>query len=203
MKKTHIKENGFEGGVGGSNGTVNYQTGYGTPTSPDNSQNSNQFASSTNNKAINQNDGDRKDGAAKSGSMSNNIDAIYAKPQTPNPDEFISGIKYEMGQQNKKDKEKAKEIALANLAKDPKFYSSLKMLGIDDATMMDNVTELKHPNDAPRKSTVKPKTEETKKIFMELATNRDNKYAVNSGISAVMKQMWEAKQKRNDWREGK
>ena len=41
-----IKENSFEGGVGGLNGTLNYQTGYGTPAGPDNSQNMSAFSTS-------------------------------------------------------------------------------------------------------------------------------------------------------------
>jgi len=197
-----IKENSFEGGVGGSNGTLNYQTGYGTPAGPDNSQNMGAFPSSDNNKAVNQNSNTTKD-TPNTGSVEKDINGIFAKKQTPTPDEIISGIKYELGQQNKKDKRKAKEEVVKNLKKDPRFYTDLKMLNIDDKSMVDNMTENKHPNDAPAKTKVTAKVEETKKIFTELAHGRDNKYVVNSEISTVMKQMWEQKQQRNNWRSGK
>lgn len=145
MSKQPIKENEFFPAPGGSNGTVNYQTGYGTPSSPDISQNPNHFEHSDNNKAVNQNSNVAQD--AQSGSMQAGVDALYAgKKETPTPDEVVTGIKYELGQQIKKDKRKAKETVLANLRKDPKFYSGLKMLGIDDKSMVDNMTENNEKN---------------------------------------------------------
>ena len=195
MSKQRIDENSFEGGVGGSAGTLNYQTGYGTPASPNN-QNPDHFESSNNNKAVNQNSNVAKN-AQSTGSMEKSVDALYAgKKETPTPDEVVTGIKYELGQQIKKDKRVAKEEVMKNLRKNPKFYSSLAMLGINDKDMVDNMTENKHPNDAPARLKITPNVEETKKIFAEMMKGHDTKYVVNSQICDVMKQMWEQKKAR-------
>ena len=193
-----IKENNFEGG-GGMTGTQNYGQSYGTFASPDVSQNPASFASSNNNKCVNSHGNTAKD-IPKSGSLERDLGAIYSKKDTPTPDEIVTGIKHELGQMVKKDKRKAKEIVLTNCKKDPHYYSNGGMLNMTDAQMINNMTENKHPNDAPARGKVSAKSDETKKIFTELAKGRDNKYVVNSGISDVMKQMWEQKQQRNSWR---
>jgi hypothetical protein len=196
MSKSHIRENGFEGAGGGTSGTLNYQTGYGTFASPAVSQNSNNFVTANNNKAVNQNSNTCKDAPNKR-DMGQDINAIYAKKDTPTPDEVVSGIKYEMGQQIKKDKRTAKEEVLKNLKKDPHFYSGLKMLNIDDKSMVDNMTESKkHPNDGAAKTKITPNVDETKKIFSEMAAANGKKYVVNSQICDVMKEMWAAKNAR-------
>jgi hypothetical protein len=46
MAKRNIKENSFEGAPGGGSGTLNYQTGYGTPSGGNVTQNPSHFASS-------------------------------------------------------------------------------------------------------------------------------------------------------------
>jgi len=197
-----IYENEFSPAGGGSNGTLNYQTGYGTPAGPDNSQNLGAFPSSDNNKAVNQNSNTTKD-TPNTGSVEKDINGIFSKKQTPTPDEIIAGIKYELGRQNKKDKCKAKEEVMQNLKINPRHYTDLKMLNIDDKSMTDNMNENKHPNDAPAKIKISSNIDETKKIFTELAHGRDNKYVVNFEICSVMKRMWEQKQQRNNWRSGK
>lgn len=198
MSEKQIKENEFFGAPGGTSGTVNYQTGYGTHASPDASQSPAHFQSG---KSVDNHSNTTKD-VPDSGSMERDLGAIYAKRDTPTPDEVVSGIKYEMGQQIKKDKRKAKEIVLSNLKKDPHFYGKLKMLNIDDESMMQNMTENKHPNDAPARPKVAGNVVETKKIFAEMANGRDHKYVVNSAICDVMKQMWETKKQRSSWRNG-
>jgi len=200
-KQTAIKENSFEGGVGGTAGTLGYQTGYGTFSSPEVSQNSNNFANYNNNKGIGQNSNTRKN-PPKGGSLEQDVNAIYSKKDTPSPDEIVSGIKYEMGQQIKKDKRIAKETVLANCKKDPHYYGKLKMLNIDDESMVDNMSENKHPNDSPAKLKITPNIDETKKIFSEMAKNHDEKYVVNSNLVDVMKKMWADKKQRNSWRHG-
>ena len=78
------------------------------------------------------------------------------------------------------------------------------MLNIDDEHMMDNMTEQKqHPNDRPKTTKVTSNIDETKKIFTELLKEKDSKYVVNSGISEVMKEMWQNKQNRSAWKSGK
>ena len=199
MSNAPIKENEFFGAPGGSSGTVSYGTPYGTPSGPNTSQDPSHFQGSDNNKAVNQMGNTAKE-SPKAGSMKKDLAAIYAKKDTPSPDEIVAGIKYEMGQQNKKDKRMAKEAVLSNLKKDPHFYTSLKMLNIDDKSMVDNMTESKHPNDAPARDKVTPNIEETKRIFAEMQQGKQKKYVVNSQICDVMKEMWEAKKARNTWR---
>ena len=145
MNKSQVKENEFSGAPGGTNGTDNYQTGYGTFGSPDVSQNPNLFANSNNNKAVNQNSNTVKDAPNKV-STDQQVNALFSKKETPTPDEIVTGIKYELGQQIKKDKAMAKDTVLKNLRKDPKFYTGLKMMNITDKDMVDNMTENKNPN---------------------------------------------------------
>jgi hypothetical protein len=201
MQKHSLNENSFEGGVGGFTGTVNTQASLGTFASPEASQNSHNFAHSDNNKSVNQHGNTRKD-APGTGSLNQDVNAVFAKGKTPTPDEVAAGIKYELGQQIKKDKYEAKKLVMTNLRKDPKFYSGLKMLNIDDESMVKNMSEQKHPNDKPMTEKVKVNTDEAKKIFAEMAQAKDNKYVVNSGIVDVMQEMWEAKRQRSAWKNG-
>jgi hypothetical protein len=192
MSNRPVKENAFDAAPGGAAGAISYQAPYGTPAGPNQSQDPDHFQSSHRNKADSKN---------KQGVTGQDLDQLYASPQTsPTPDEIIAGMKYEMGQQIKKDKPSAKKAVVANLKKDPKFYSSLKQLNISDKDMVDNMTENRHPNDAPARPAVKPNIEETKKIFAEMAKGHDKKYVVNAEICDVMKEMWAAKNARSAWR---
>jgi hypothetical protein len=79
--------------------------------------------------------------------MVKDLNTLYANPRTaPTPDDIISGMKYEMGQQIKKDKLGAKQSVLTNLKKDPRYYRDLKQLNITDKDMVDNMEENTHPN---------------------------------------------------------
>jgi len=195
MSNRPIKENSFDGAPGGASGAVSSQPGAwgATPSSPEVSQNPGQFPSSNRNKAQN---------PSLRGSMVKDLDAIYAKRETPTPDDVVAGIKFEMGQQTKKDPASAKRTVVANLKKDHRFYRDLKQLNITDKDMVDNMTENRHPNDAPEKPKVTPNIEETKKIFAEMAVGYGKKYVVNSQICDVMKEMWAAKLGRSAWRRG-
>lgn len=128
------------------------------------------------------------------------------EPPPPDPDSIIAGIKFELSRMIKKDKFKAKEIVMQNLLKRPDFYSGLHQLNIDDKDLVSekkvNMTEHKHPNDAPAKLKVSANSDETKKIFEDMVKSKDQKYVVNSGICDVMKQMWVAKKQRSDWKKG-
>lgn len=145
MRNHPIKENSFDGAPGGGAGAIGYAAPYGTPGGPDNSQNPTAFDSNNSNKNRG-NKGATTSNFPETGSMERDLNTIYAKRPTPTPDELIAGIKYEMGQQTKKDKGECKQIVLQNLKKDPKFYSGLKMLGITDADMVDNMSENANPN---------------------------------------------------------
>jgi hypothetical protein len=199
MQKHSIKENEFFPAPGGE-GSINGQPGWGTFASPEVSQNSANFAHSDQNKAVDQYGNTRQE-SPSTASLASDLNAIYAKKDTPTPDEIIAGVKYELGQQIKKDKYKAKQAVLTNLKKDPHFYSKLKMLNIDDESMVNNMSEeKKHPNDAPLREKVEVNPEATKKIFEELTAAKDQKFVVNSKIVDVMKEMWEQKRQRSAWK---
>ncbi len=198
MSKKPIKENNFEPGVGGLAGISNVQPGYGTFASPDVTQNPAHFQSG---KSVDNNSNTVKS-APHPEEIEKGLDAIYAKQGPPEPDDFVAGMKYEMGQQIKKNKEEAKREVIKHLKQDPRYYRDLKQLNVDDKSMVANMAENKHPNDSPARPMVKGNVEETKKIFAEMAKGRDNKYVVNSQIVDVMKEMWIAKKQRSAWRNG-
>lgn len=198
MSKQQVKENEFFGAPGGTSGTINYQAGYGTHASPDVTQDPAHFQTG---KSMDQHSNTAKE-VPQTGSMEKDLQQIYSKKDTPTPDDVVAGMKYELGQQIKKDKRKAKEAVLANLKKDPHFYSKLKQLNVDDESMTQNMNESRHPNDAPARPKVTSNVDATKKIFAELAKGKDEKFVVNSGICDVMKQMWVDKQARSAWKKG-
>jgi hypothetical protein len=60
------------------------------------------------------------------------------------PDEVLLGIQYELKKQFHKNKSQAKEVVIANLKKDPKYYSSLHMMTqgderVDEDIMKENI----------------------------------------------------------------
>ena len=63
------------------------------------------------------------------------VDQMFKKKITPTPDELMSALQYELNQMVKKDKYVAKATVLKNLKEDPKYYSRLDMLNIDDDKM--------------------------------------------------------------------
>ena len=60
--------------------------------------------------------------------------------------------------------------------------------------------EFRHPNDPAKRFSVNLNIEEMKKIFKDMAKEKDNKYATNPQISDVMKEMWTAKKSRKLWK---
>jgi hypothetical protein len=200
MSKQPIKENEFFPAPGGTAGGISYQPGSwaGTAASAEVSQNPHDFQHADDNKAVNQSDNLLKNNP-ESGSMASKVDSLYADTsQAPiTPDEVVTGIKYELGQQIKKDKRKAKEEVAKNLKTNHKFYSSLAMLNVTDRDMVNNMSENKqHPNDAPARLKITPNVEETKKIFAEMMKSKETKYVVNSKLVDVMQEMWEQKKAR-------
>jgi hypothetical protein len=127
----NIKENSFEGGVAGAGGTSNYSVGYGTFASPNVSQNPSSFGTSPTpyNKNV-------TDDTATSSSLSNDIDTLFTKKETPTPDEIMAGMQFELGKMIKKDKRVAKQTVITNLKQNPRFYSELGSLNMDDKKMV-------------------------------------------------------------------
>ena len=110
------------------------------------------------------------------------VDTLFKKKITPSPDEVLAALQYEMNQMVKKDKYIAKQIVLKNLKSDPKYYSRLNMLNIDDdkmkvdeskKTTFDKTKSLLDQMIADRKKT-KPiqNIEEINGIFTELWNKR-------------------------------
>lgn len=204
MSKENLKENEFSPAPGGTSGAINYATPWNTHASPEASQNPDNFYDRFGDKNKGINTSNTILTMPKSGSVERDLNVVYSKKDVPTPDEVVTGIKYEMGQQIKKNKRLAKERVMANLRKDPHYYGKLKMLNIDDKTMMDNMNEnKKHPNDGPARPKVSVNIEETKKIFTEMAKASEKKYVVNTQIVDVMKEMWQVKKERNSWKNSK
>lgn len=158
-----IRENSFEGGPGGSGGSLNYGTSYGTPAGGNTTQNPDHFASSdkTVNHMNNQQSGStvsnlpdpnrptqgepspeaRADQAKADNplnpdlSYDKDVNQIFKQKDTPSPDEIMSALQYELGQMVRKDKTIAKRIVLKNLKENPHYYSQLDMLNMDDKKM--------------------------------------------------------------------
>ena len=210
MSKKPIKkltrENVFEPAVGGASGVSNVQPGWGTFASPNVQQHPSHFG--FDHKHINSKGNTRKDSLYNTAYQDRDIEQLYNRPTTPTPDEIVTGIQYELGQQNKKDLALAKSNVLMNLKRNPKYYSELRMLNITDDDMTKNMMEppiqplyeKRHPNDILERAKVTSNIEETKKIFSDLLKGRDQKYAVNKEISDVMKEMWKKKKARSLWR---
>jgi hypothetical protein len=57
---------------------------------------------------------------------------INAIKNVVTPDEVISGIQYELKKMTFKRKDVAKQIVISNLKKDPRFYSRLHMMQVDE-----------------------------------------------------------------------
>ena len=162
----NIKENEFSGAPGGSSGTSNYGTGYGTYSSPNVSQNAASFDPLKLSTKAETDDLKRpKDSMQATGSIDAMVKDLYnGKKETPSPDEIITGMKYELGEMYPKDKAIAKEKVVMNLKTDPKYYSKLSMMNIDDDEMTPDVTT------------------EIKKIFKELIEKKNSEFVVNANI---------------------
>lgn len=186
----NLKENEFSPAVGGSAGTSNYQVGYGTHTSPNNMQNPDHFAVGNNSNTIKN--------VKNPSEIQKFLDIIYSRPNPPSPDDIVSAIKRVMGRQIKKTPMEAKYEVLKNMAHNPNAYKGLQDMNIDDNSMMDNIMESRHPNDLDCyvKEKINVNADNLKEIFKKLQTQHEHKYVVNSGISHVMKLMWEQKRKR-------
>lgn len=59
----------------------------------------------------------------------NDVDAIK---NVVTPDEVLTGMQYELRKMTFKRKDVAKQLVVSNLKKDPKFYSKLHMMQVDE-----------------------------------------------------------------------
>jgi hypothetical protein len=167
--KDLIKENSFEGAMGGYNGALNYQTALNTPNYRD--QYPSKFQSSNQNKAINQMGNTAKD-TPDPMQMGKDIDKIYKQKKVPTADQVKAGLDYELHNMIKPDRQKAKELVLKNLRQDADYYGKLHFMNIDDKHMKVDVAEVK-------------------KIAEEMSDKYGPKREVNPVIANVMKEMFE------------
>jgi hypothetical protein len=112
----------------GTSGVVN--PGAGTFSSPDVSQTPSSFYQDGPNKVSSYNN-DKAVGIDKS-----DVDSLKGRVT---PDEILCGMEYEMKRMVDRNKGKAKEIVVANLKRDPKYYSSLGMLIHGDERINESV----------------------------------------------------------------
>lgn len=176
--KKLIKENEFFGAPAGGGGVVNYGHSLGTYASPNSVQDPAHFGTGGT-VGSNSNTAD----TTPSASLEPQIDQAFEKPVTPTPDDVITGLRYEMGRMIKKDPRKAKELVVQNLLKDPKYYTNLKMMNIDDEDMM------------------KENVEETRKILDQMfETHVNKKYDVNSNILDAIRDTQKKFDEKNSWR---
>jgi hypothetical protein len=130
MKKS-VNEYGDLGnsiGVTHSSGLTN--PGLATFSSPEVSQNPRNFSPVSPNKIF----GIPSNTLA--GPEEKDIDFIKTKVT---PDEVICGMDYEMKRMFYTDRPAAKSLVIQNLKKDPRYYSKLKMLNVDDTFLSENL----------------------------------------------------------------
>lgn len=187
MDKSLVKENNFEPAPGGNAGAVNYGIPFGTPVSPDASQNPNHFSADSKSTGHFE---DQKSSAKNSNKpLDPQIDKLFKKKYTPSPDEVMCALQYVLSNMVKKDKHVAKEIVLKNLKADPNYYSHLNSLNINDKKM--EVDETKHMTIKEQFEDKDKKTLETKNILDEMFKEHKEitKREINVELSNVIKEM--------------
>lgn len=120
-------------------GAVSGASNIGTFTSPDVSQDPNKFGTLIDKSKLTQKSKDSQSQIAPfgpyTGQPPEEFDTDVQKIKYKvTPDEVLTGIDYEMKKMVLKDKQVAKQNVVANLKKNPKYYSELNMLGINDET---------------------------------------------------------------------
>jgi len=111
-----ICENQFEAGVGGTAGSLSTAAGYGTPNY------GHQYPTDfVNSKSIGNNSNTRLE-----------VNAQDTDIEGFDEDEVRAGLEFELGRMNHKDKQLAKDIVIRHLQEDPRYYSNLDQLDIND-----------------------------------------------------------------------
>lgn len=108
------------------------------------------------------------------------VDQMFQKKITPTPDELMSALQYELNNMVRKDKYIAKSIVLKNLKTDPKYYTRLNMLNIDDDKMkVDEAT------------VAKTKAVLDTMIAERKAQSQSQVLGESPEISAIFKDLWD------------
>ena len=184
MSSNPIKENSFDGAPGGVGGSLVYTPGWGTHSSPNVSQNPNSFGSSGMHKTP------AKGTMADSGSaeLAKDVNTLMTKKDTPTIDDIVAGVNWELNQMITRDKKVAKQRVVGNLKKNPHYYSDLDQLNIN----MDKT---------PEEIEKEKQLTERKKIFEDMVSKRTNKRDLDPRVTSVMRDMWDAKQRKRNWSE--
>jgi hypothetical protein len=212
FKQSSISENNFEPAPSAGAGSVG--GGYGTYGGGNTVQDPDHFASSTFHKGNEDSSSlaqmpERPDRKSSSGGVispgaaadkvnsekpmnpadgfDKQVNTLFQKKETPSPDDLMSALQYELNRMVKKDKTIAKQTVINNLKKDPKYYTNLDMLNIDDDKMKvdesDNSTFTK-----------------TKNVLDEMIAQRKSQKAVPANtdeVNQIFKDLWDRRQHRN------
>lgn len=181
--------NSFDGGVGGSVGTATYGGSYGTPSSPDASQDPNHFEGSNANKAMGSTSNTSKNVAMSPVELKSRLKVIMSKKEKPTVDGILSGLSYEMGKMIKKDKAVAKMNVITNIEKDPHYYEKLNQLNSSEEAITQNIKENINIRDGVN-------TVETKKIFSDMYKAHQNRFDVDSRILDAFRDSVDKKNRR-------
>jgi hypothetical protein len=131
-KKAVLKEfcqyGGSSGGYGSAGGAVAPLGAFGTFASPGVRQNPNKFAGSS---TLGSREIPMNGNTVMGWAPYDSIKPEDLKEPGIDPDELFIGIKYEMSRRFDQDKDESKRIAIANIKKNPNYYSGLQMLGIN------------------------------------------------------------------------
>lgn len=181
MSKKPLRENEFTGAPAGM-GSISSAPGWGTHSSPDVSQDPTKFATGGGLHTL-----PAKGPQPQSGSLelARDVGQMMTKKDVPTVDDVLAGVDWELSQMVVKNKALAKERVIANLKKNPHYYSDLDQLNIN----MDKT---------PEELTKEKQMTERKKIFQELLDTKP-KREVSPELGEVMKKMWDEKQKRRSW----
>ena len=111
------------------------------------------------------------------------VEQIFKKNITPSPDELLSALQYELNNMVKKDKYIAKSIVLKNFKTDPKYYSRLNMLNIDDDKMKVDESQI-----------AKTKAVLDTMIAERQARSQVRPISESPEITAIFKDLWNRRQ---------
>lgn len=181
MSKKPLKENEFSGAPAGM-GSISSAPGWGTHSSPDVSQDPTKFATGGGLHTLPAKGPQPSSGSAE---LARDVDQLMVKKDVPSIDDVACGLDYELSQMVVKNKALAKQRVIANLKKNPHYYSDLDQLNIN----MDKT---------PEEIKKDQQMAERKKIFKDMIGFRP-KREVTPELGEVMRQMWDEKQKRRSW----
>ena len=187
-----ITENSFDAGMGSSVGTTSYGGSYGTPSSPDISQDPNHFEGSNANKAMGSTSNTSKNVPLSPSELKARLKVIMSKKDAPSADEIISALQFELGKMIKKDKAVAKMNVIVNIEKDPHYYKKLNQCNSSEEAITQNIQE----NISPSNIRDGVNIDETKKIFSDMFKARQNRYDVDPRLLDAFRDSVENKNKR-------